>query len=254
MGKQLSGASSLAIGADPFLATGHQSIYSYLAAFRDLGYGASVDVNRINDSISYSSPILGKHFGFNVFYAFKQAPGAGPDTHNRALSGFYTSSQTFASVSLSQNWCDPIATSTSPCARDSILEPSIRTDNFLVNVAHDFGWFTGSAVFVRTQPQGIGNATAKLYLLGAQKMIGRHLLRATVGYRDTTIAGDHSWGVTLGDDYYLSRRTALYGRLGTLRNGAASSLTYNFEAANAFPLPSVGRPVTGVTAGIVHQF
>lgn len=254
LGKQLSGATALAIGADPFLATGHQSIYSYLAAYRDLGYGASVDSNRINDSISYSSPIIAGSLGFNAFYAFKGLPGSGPKTHNRAVSMFYSGDKTFASVSLSQNWCDPIATSTTPCVSDNIVEPTVRTDNFLVSAMQDFGPFTGSAVYMQTRPQSPGSATAKLYLLGAQKLVGRHLLRATVGYRETSIAGNHAWGLTVGDDYYLSKRTALYGRWGTLRNGPNSSLTYNYEAANKFPAPSVGGVVSGFTVGITHHF
>ncbi|MGT2509368.1 porin [Cupriavidus basilensis] len=254
LGKQLSGASALAIGADPFLAVGHQSIYSYLAAFRDLGYGASVDSNRINDSISYTSPLFNKSIGFNVFYALKETQGSGPDTHNRAVSVFYSHPKTFASLSLSQNWCDPTPTSTTPCAKDNVIEPSIRTDNFLFNVMQDLGIFTGSIVYMRTIPKGTNTATASLYLLGAQKMIGRHFLRATVGYRDTSINGNHAWGMTIGDDYYLSRRTSLYGRWGMLRNGPNSALTYNYDASNAFPLPQTGGSVNAFTVGITHHF
>lgn len=254
VGKQLSGASALAIGADPFLATGHQSIYSYLAAYRDLGYGSSVDSNRINDSISYSSPLIAKSVGFNLFYARKEAQGTGPGTHNRAVAVFYSDPKTFVSASYSQNWCDPIATSTTPCARDSVVEPTIRTDNLVVSGARDLGPLTGSAVFIRTMPKYAGDASANLYVLGVQKMMGRHLLRATAGYRDTSIPGNHAWGMTLGDDYYLSKRTSIYARLGGLKNGRASALTYNYEPTDAFPLPSLAGSVTGVTMGITYQF
>ncbi|WP_081651339.1 MULTISPECIES: porin [Cupriavidus] len=254
LGKQLSGASSLAIGADPFLATGHQSIYSYLAAFSDLGYGSSLDINRINNSISYTTPLLWEHVGINAFYALKGNQDVGPRTHNQSLSIYYASQENFMSASYSQNWCDPSPAATSQCSHDATREPSIRTDNVLLNVSHDFGFLTGTAVLSWINPRNTGGANAMLYFAGVQKKIGAHLLRVTAGFRDTTQKANHAWGMTFGDDYFLSKRTSLYARFGFIRNSSASALTYNYEPENGFPLPKPGGSVHSLTVGIAHHF
>ncbi len=56
--------------------------------------------------------------------------------------------------------------------------------------------------------------------------------------------------VSLGANYHLSRRTMLYGTVGTLSNGGTAS--FSVEANSGKPLPGSGQQ--GLYAGVVHSF
>lgn len=253
MGRQLSGEGAMAIGSDVFLAGNHHSIFTYLGGYADLGYGSHVDLARVNNSISYTTPMIGP-FSANVFYALKDVQDAGPRTKNASVTLSYRDNMNIATASYSQTYCEASASSSTPCMRDATQEPTVRTDNALLTYLHDFGSFTGAAAYLWNRPRFPGNYSSQMVTLGAEKRIDRHLLRASIGYRDTTQPGNHAWGMTLGEDYYLSKRTSLYARVGFLKNGSKSAQTYNFDAANAFPLPAVSRSVVSTTVGITHHF
>jgi predicted porin len=78
------------------------------------------------------------------------------------------------------------------------------------------------------------------------------LLRASVAYRDTSKSQDYAYGSTIGIDHFLSKRTSLYARVGVMRNGPNSSVTYNYDSGS--PTPAPGRTISSVTLGINHQF
>lgn len=253
LGRQLSGEGAMAIGSDVFLASARHSIFSYLAGYADLGYGSYVDLARVNNSISYTTPQFGP-FSANAFYAFKSNRTVGPKTKNASLTVSYRDSMNIATASYSQTYCEASASSSTPCMRDATQEPTVRTDNALLTYLHDFGGFTGAAAYLWNRPRFPGNYSSQMLTLGAEKRIDRHLLRASIGFRDTSQPGNHAWGMTLGEDYYLSKRTSLYARVGFLKNGSKSAQTYNFDAANAFPMPAVNKSVVSTSIGITHHF
>lgn len=253
LGKQLSAEGVMATAADVFLGNVHQSIYTFLTAYSDLGYGSNVDLNRVNNSISYTTPRFGS-FNANVFYALKSNQAVGPKTHHRSATVSYADQRNIASVSYSQTWCDADPVSSTPCLKDVTLEPSVRTDNVLLGYLHDFGTWTGATGFMWNKPRFSGDYSSQLYTFGAEKLIGRNLLRASIAYRNTTQPGNHAWGMTFGEDYFFSKRTSLYARVGFLKNGPNSALTYNFDSPSAFPLPAVAQSVVGTTIGILHNF
>jgi general bacterial porin, GBP family len=230
VGGQLSDESAMAISSDGFLANGHYSISAFLSGYVDLGYGANVDLSRVNNSISYTTPNFGP-FSANLFYALKSNQTVGPRTKNASVTLSYASSKNVATASYSQNYCDADPSSSTPCLHDTTIEPSVRTDDALLSYLHDFGAFTG-----------------------AEKLISRNLLRASVGYRDTTQMGNHAWGATLGEDYFLSKRTSLYAPIGFLKNGPKSAQIYNFGATDAFPVPAMSKSVVWTTVGVLHNF
>ncbi|CAB3801228.1 Outer membrane porin protein 32 [Paraburkholderia caffeinitolerans] len=253
VGRQLSGEGAMAIGSDVFLANGHHSISAYLSGYSDLGYGANVDLSRVNNSISYTTPNFGP-FSANLFYALKSNQTVGPRTKNASITFAYATSKNIATASYSQTYCDADPSASTPCLHDATIEPSVRTDNVLLSYLHDFGGFTGAASYLWNHPRFPGDHSSQTLVLGAEKMISRNLLRASVGYRDTTQTGNHAWGVTLGEDYFLSKRTSLYARFGFLKNGPKSAQTYNFDTTDAFPLPAMSKSVVSTTIGVLHNF
>jgi uncharacterized membrane protein (DUF485 family) len=75
---------------------------------------------------------------------------------------------------------------------------------------------------------------------------------ASVVYRHTTQDGNHATGATLGEDYFLSKRTALYVRGSLIKIGPHSAMTINSAASS--PLPKPGVTVTDLAVGIYHNF
>jgi GBP family porin len=252
-GRQLSGESSMAIGSDVFLANAHQSISTFLSGYADLGYGANVALSRINNSISYYTPNFGP-FGANFFYALKSNQTVGPKTQNASVTFSYATRKNVATVSYSQTYCDADPSSSTPCLQNMTTEPSVRTDNVLLSYLHDFGAITGAASYLWNHPRYPGDHSSQALVLGAEKLISRNLLRASIGYRDTTQPGNHAWGATLGEDYFLSRRTSLYARIGFLKNGPKSAQIYNYDATDAYPSPAMGKSVVSTTIGVLHNF
>jgi GBP family porin len=245
------GTASLAV--DPFFANAHESIYTYLASVSDLGYGANADgLNRVNNLITYASPRFAGFFRAGLSYAFKSDQTVGPAAHTRGASLVYSDRQTTIGLSYGQSWCDPGVAGS--CTADTTTQPSVRTDVFIANVQHDFGPFLGSAAFVQQVPRYAGDGIAKLYTTSLQRYAGRTLYRLSLAYRDTTVRQDYAYGATLGSDYFLSKRTALYTRLGVIRNGPQSAITYNYDSTAGGALIGKGHGVVSATLGMYHNF
>lgn len=250
MGRQYTSAGAAALGADPFLAVAHESVYSYFLGVSDLGGGASNDaLGRLPSTLRYMSPRFGP-FALDLSYSFKGDQTVGPAVHQRSAMVSYVDGRTTATAAFGQSWCDPSLTAS--CTSTSPSAPAQRTDTYLGSVMFDVGPFVAQGAYIRYVPKPAAGAIANLYMLGAQKWWGLNLLRATVAYRDTTIAGDHAYGSTIGLDHFLSKRTSVYCRLGVVRNGPQSSVTYNYDSGS--PAPAPGRTVSSVTLGVNHQF
>jgi len=130
----------------------------------------------------------------------------------------------------------------------------VRTDVFIVNAQHDFGPFLGSAAFVQQVPRYAGDGIARLYSTSVQRYAGRTLYRLSLAYRDTTIHQNYAYGATVGSDYFLSKRSALYARVGVIRNGPQSALTYNYDSTAGGALVGKGHSVVSATLGMYYNF
>ncbi|WP_322045082.1 porin [Paraburkholderia sp. J67] len=250
LGRQYTSGGAAALGADPFLGVAHESVYSYLLGTSDLGVGANSDaLGRLPNTIRYISPRLGP-LGVDLSYSFKQDQTEGPAVHQRSAMVSYVDRRAVISVAFGQSWCDPAMSGS--CSTTSTVQPTKRTDSYLASVIVDLGPFIAQGAYIRYVPQAENSAIASLYLVGLQKWWGVDLLRASAAYRDTTISGDYAYGGTLGIDHFISKRTSLYGRVGVIRNGPESSVTYNYDSGS--PAPEPGRTVSSITLGINHQF
>ncbi|WP_179400823.1 porin [Burkholderia guangdongensis] len=254
LGRTYSVTGTAALGVDPFYANGHESLFTYMGLIEsDLGHGATADgANRMNNLINYTTPRFLQYFTAGFSYGFKTTQNPGPAVHTRAASLSFNSKSTIAGLAYGQTWCDPGFAGS--CTPNTGNAPSVRTDLIIADIEHDFGPVVGQAGFMEYVPHYPGDAIAKIYTVGMQRYAGRTLYRIALDYRDTTIKQDYAWGATLGTDYYLSKRTSLYTRVGFLRNGPQSALTYNYDSTSGSTLVSKGHSITSVSVGIAHQF
>jgi predicted porin len=254
IGRQYTTMGSAATGADPFLATAHESAYLFLAGASDLGLGANNDsLNRLNKTIRYISPRFGGGFNVDMSYSLKTDQTIGPAVHQRSAAASYASGRAYAALAYAQSWCDPAMAQS--CNSTSALAPTYRTDTYLASALYDLGPFILQGAYIHFDPKAPASHTAGEYSLGLQKWWGANLLRASLVYRDTSIPDNHAYGSTLGIDHFMSKRTSLYARVGGVKNGSASSAIYNYD--NGFPSPfppQFGVTTTSVTLGINHMF
>jgi predicted porin len=225
---------------DPFVEVPKFSPFVFLGSVADLGRGASSVEPRVANSVVYSTPDL-RGFTAQMLYAFKGSQGAGPQVQNRGIRANYSNGSFFASLSYNQTWCDP--------SEGVCTDPSIRTDYYGAAVVYNIGRTGLIASYELYAPRYQSDLVARKYSLGALTTIGRNFLRASVVYRDTTLPGDHALGLQLGEDYALSKRTALYVRLSEIKNGSQSQLTNDLTV-----LPAKGGSVTDIALGIQHSF
>jgi general bacterial porin, GBP family len=250
LGRQYTSGGAAALGADPFLGVAHESVYTYFLGTSDLGLGANSDaLGRLPNTLRYISPRFGP-FGFDLSYSLKGDQSIGPAVHQRSAMFSYVDKRAVLSVAFGQSWCDPSITGS--CVGNAATAPTKRTDTYLASLLYDVGPFIAQGAYIRYVPQAADSAIASLYLLGLQKWWGINLLRASLAYRDTSRSQDYAYGSTLGIDHFLSKRTSVYARVGLLRNGPNSSVTYNYDSGS--PAPAPGRTVSSVTLGINHQF
>lgn len=250
LGRQYTSAGAAALGADPFLAVAHESVYTYFLSTTDLGQGANGDaLGRLPNTMRYISPRFGP-FGFDLSYSMKTDQSVGPAVHQRSAMVSYADRRAVLSVAFGQSWCDPAMAGS--CVGDTKIAPSERTDTYLASLLYDVGPFVAQAAYIRYVPKAANSEIASLYLLGLQKWWGVDLLRASVAYRDTGKSQDYAYGSTLGIDHFLSKRTSVYARVGVMRNGPQSSVTYNYDSGSSAAAP--GRTVSSVTLGVDHQF
>ncbi|SOE36911.1 porin [Delftia acidovorans] len=94
-----------------------------------------------------------------------------------------------------------------------------------------------------------GARRQQTYWMGANYQATPALVLVGGAYRANRSGGGASL-VSLGANYHLSRRTMLYGTVGTLSNGGTAS--FSVEANSGKPLPGSGQQ--GLYAGVVHSF
>ncbi len=252
LGRQYTSLGTAVLGADSFYVNAHDAVFAYLAGASDLGAGATTDgYTRLNNTIRYATPRIGG-LQADVSYTFKSDQSIGPAVHARTASISYAGFGSSMYLSYGQTWCDPAVSGS--CTGTPSVAAATRTDNYVASVIHDFGSVVGQAAYLRTAPKRAGDGIANLYIVGAQKMWRGNLLRASVGFRDTTIEQDYAYGTTLGIDHFLSKRTAVYARVGLVKNGPKSNLTYDYDSTSSSTLVGDGHSVTSVTLGMYTNF
>ena len=253
LGRQFSSVGAAGVGADSFLGNAHESIFVYMATASDLGGGGNNAIgSRLNNTIRYATPAIAEHVTADVSVSFKQNSSGGHDVHAQTGSLTYLGNGTSLGAGYGQAWCDPSVPA--ECANTKTVTPTIRTDTMIASAQHDFGPFVGNLAYVRVAPKGAGSAIANVFNVGVEKIVGVNFYRASFAYRNTTITNDYAFGTTLGVDHFLSRTTALYARVGVLKNGAKSSLFYNYDTTSSNVLPAQGSTARDVSVGIYHNF
>ena len=251
VGRQFTSLGASTLGTDPFLVTSHESTATFLSTASGLGTGASSDaLGRLNKTVRYVSP-RAAGFGADVSYSLKTDQSVAPRTHARTAVVSYSSAALVASAAYGQSWCDPGITT---CASNGVSTAGIRTDIVSASVLSDLGPLVAQAAYYHFAPRSAGAHTADLYLLNAQRMDGQNLYRASLGYRSTTITDNHALSATLGVDHFLSKRTAIYARLGLLRNGSASALSYNTDATGGSVALTAGQSARDFSVGLYQNF
>ncbi|WP_233837979.1 porin [Paraburkholderia sp. ZP32-5] len=222
----------------------------------DLGPGSSQVLVRQSNAATWTTPRV---MGFNAtfLYAFNGQPGVSPNASNQGVVASWTNGTWYLSGAYNRVWSAPVETSAGV--------QTVRNDIYGVSAIYDVGSYVLSAAFAQVAPKLEGNGIARSWLVGATVPWGRHAVRASVVYRDTSgvhdadgdPAKDSALGVMLGYDYALSKRTSLYARAGFIRNYGISTVILN---SNPLPLQTgsasseLGTTPMTASLGIYHLF
>lgn len=229
--------------ADAFGLSGKISPLTYLSTTAGLGKGAADVEPRVANAVSYTTPWLA---GFNaeLLYAIKGDSTGGPSVQNRGINLTYKTGRWTALVNYNQVWCDPSFTTCS--------DPSIRNDIYGAAVLYGTEKLSLSATYQFFAPRLDSDGIARVYSLGAVGLAGNNVLRASLVSRRTTLQDNHALGVSLGDDYMLSKTTGLYTRLSLIKNGRKSAMT--IDNGSGSPVVTAGATVTDIAFGLFHNF
>jgi predicted porin len=258
---------NLPLFVDPFGEVTTNSVVTWLAGGAvqtprgvgynaDLGPGSSQVLVRESNAATWTTPRI---MGFNAtfLYAFNGQQGVSPYASNQGVVASWTNGTVYLSGAYNRVWSAPVETSAGV--------QTVRNDIYGASAIYDVGSYVLSAAFLQVAPKLEGNGIARSWLVGATVPWGRHAVRASVVYRDTSgvrdaegePAKDSALGVMLGYDYSLSKRTSLYARAGFIRNYGISTVILN---SNPLPLqtgtasPELGTTPMTASLGIYHLF
>jgi predicted porin len=200
---------SLPLFVDPFFGVSSFSIWSTIGGLgSDLGPGASRGDSRVSNAISYASPSLAG-LTASVLYAPRGV------TTNGYPSYAYLGAQTeFARGPLYLGaGYNAVRSDPTTAVR------TVTTQTYGVAAIYDFGIVMPSYSFQLVLPQLAGDHVAQVHSLGFIIPVDHQLLRASIVYRNVAGSVDkNSLGVSVGYDYNVSKRTALYARAGYVHN------------------------------------
>ncbi|MDR7009637.1 porin [Paraburkholderia strydomiana] len=199
---------------DVFGQVGSVSAVAYLTAWTyDLGPGASYQPSRLSNAVSYSTPWFGP-LNAQLAISLAGAGTAAPTVTTRSIALNYYDGHLLGTLAYVGNYGLNALTTSS----------YVRTDNFAAGVLYDAKNYVLSAGYSFLAPRLAGDRVASLYTAGAlYRYQQRNDFRAELAYRTVGGYSDRSLGVTLGYDYNLSKRTAVYVRGSVIRNTGSVS-------------------------------
>jgi predicted porin len=227
----------------------------------DLGPGATQLPARVNNALTYLSPSYAG-MSAQLMFAPSNVAGRSPNAAAQGVLLQWFNGTTYIAGSYNQVWGENGGNGGSGGGSGG---STVRNDLYGVGVVYDVGTLVLSAAFNQYAPKLAGDGIARVYTLGTILPVGRHAMRASVVYRDTSgvrdaadhAASDSALGVMLGYDYTLSKRTGLYARGGLIRNYGISTIPLNnnplpTQAGSA--IPQAGTTPMTVSLGMYHNF
>jgi predicted porin len=217
----------------------------------DLGAGATQLPARVNNAVTYLSPSFAG-LSTQLMYAPSNVAGQSPAAAAQGALLQWRNGAAYIAGSYNQVWAQSGA-------------GSVRNDLYGIGAVYDSGKIVLSAAFNQYAPRLTGDGIARVYTLGTIVPVGRHALRASVVYRDTSgvrdtaenPAKDAAFGTMLGYDYTLSNRTGLYARAGLIRNYGISTVVLNNNPLPTQPgsaVPQTGTTPLTASVGMYHNF
>lgn len=262
-GKQI--GTGLPLFVDVFGTVGTNSAYTWLGTAvvqtpkgfgynSDLGAGATQLAARVNNAITYLSPTFAG-FSTELMYAPSNVAGQSPAAAAQGALLQWYDGRTYVTGTYNQVWG---ATGTGGTS-------TVRNDLYGLGVVVDTGKIVLSGAFNQYAPRLANDGIARVYTLGTIWPVGRNAFRASVVYRDTSgvhdsannSAKDSAFGVMLGYDYTLSKRTGLYARAGFIRNYGISTVLLNnnpLPTQTGSTAPELGTTPVTVSLGMYHNF
>lgn len=241
---------------DVFGQVGTVSAVAYLTDWTyDLGPGASFEAARLQNTISYTSPWLGP---INAQLAASFNNGTGPTVTTRSAALNYYDGRMFGTLAYVGNYGLNALTTSS----------YVRTDNFAAGVVYNTRNLVLSGGYSFLAPRLAGDRVASLYTVGGiYKLAQRHDFRLELAYRAVAGTTDKSFGATLGYDYDLSSRTALYVRGTVIKNQGTAPKYAGYPSSVQPTVDSIATTYTGsngalesyqaphaVIVGMYHKF
>lgn len=262
-GKQI--GTGLPLFVDVFGTVGTNSAYTWLGTAvvqtpksvgynSDLGAGATQLSARVNNAITYLSPSFAG-FSTELMYAPSNVAGQSPAAAAQGALLQWYDGTTYVTGTYNQVWGATGASGTS----------TVRNDLYGFGVVYDTGKIVLSGAFNQYAPRLANDGIARVYTLGTIWPVGRNAFRASVVYRDTSgvhdsannPAKDSAFGVMLGYDHTLSKRTGLYARAGFIRNYGISTVLLNnnpLPTQTGSTAPELGTTPVTVSLGMYHNF
>lgn len=262
-GRQI--GTGLPLFVDVFGTVGTNSAYTWLGTAvvqtpkgfgynSDLGAGATQLAARVNNAITYLSPTFAG-FSTELMYAPSNVAGQSPAAAAQGALLQWYDGRTYVTGTYNQVWG---ATGTGGTS-------TVRNDLYGLGVVVDTGKIVLSGAFNQYAPRLANDGIARVYTLGTIWPVGRNAFRASVVYRDTSgvhdsannPAKDSAFGVMLGYDYTLSKRTGLYARAGFIHNYGISTVLLNnnpLPTQTGSTAPELGTTPVTVSLGMYHNF
>ncbi|MFK0377966.1 porin [Pandoraea sp. NPDC090278] len=231
IGRQFPTIFPLSAQVDPFALTKFSLLSNMVYQTSDLGGGAVGIDSRVPNAVSYTTPDFGG-FTAQVLYATSTATPSGSPPHTTGVLGQYDDGRLYvgASYNLVRN------------------DFSQTTDHYGAGMSYKLGATVLSFAWNRIVPREATGRIVSAYLLGATIPFDVHVIKISLVERLVAGGGNHAFGALGGYEYLLSKRTALYTRVGWIDNNGASALTLDNAQAAA------GRDVFVTALGITHRF
>ena len=229
---------------NPFLdtfagVTGFSPWASLSSMGKDQGASASVGDSRISNAVSYSTPASWA-LGSMVQAAFRESSAAGFSTLSAyGIEMHYTLDSWHFQAQAMYNNTDPSAS-----------VPSFRNGWYGLAVKKELPGMTATYIVNVLRPERAGYPNSQTHALSFTVPVGLDTVRVSPVYRH--VAGTReldSFALGAGYDHNLSKRTAVYARLGYIANREKAAATLG-----AIPAGDPGDDLSTVAIGVRVRF